>query len=270
MRRLYFTLLLLPILFSIPTKSQVLFKEAGARSSALGYTGVCTSNLWAQFNNQAGLANVRTIQCGISYTSRYQLKELGTKSIAIVAPIYNSCIGVSLSKTGDHIFNQTNLGLSIAKKLSGKLGLGIGFNYFSLNQSQNLGSVNKINFEGGLILDINRQLSLGLHMYNPKLKQNNQYTFKLPEIYKFGISYKINASLISYAEVKYHSDYNSSIHFGIEYINKYFIVRTGYSSNPDKLSFGLGILYKKISLNISNTLHNTLGHTPQLTLVYKF
>jgi hypothetical protein len=76
--------------------------------------------------------------------------------------------------------------------------------------------------------------------------------------------------------------YKPLIRAGIEYaIIEQFIVRIGYSTLPSTsgsqnfnisslYSFGMGLFLKKFEIDISSSIHQTLGWSPQVSLQYKF
>jgi hypothetical protein len=47
-------------------------------------------------------------------------------------------------------------------------------------------------------------------------------------------------------------------------------VRGGISTNPGIYSFGFGVDYKKLRVDFSSSVHNVLGYSPQISLIYTF
>lgn len=257
-------------LLSIESKATLPKNGLGARSSALGGSSITLTDFWSQFNNQAGLANNIGFSVGSSYENRYHLKSLSIKSFAFLIPVNNGTFGFNIIHFGDAMYNEINLGLAYGRKLSEHLSVGIQFDYFSIKQAYDYGSISKITFEGGFIYTVDEKIKIGGHLYNPQIKGNVDDVNILPEIYRLGFEYLIHKDLIGFFEVKSHSKLGSSMHLGMEYIYKSFVFRAGYASNPDQFSFGFGIQKKQFILDFSSGIHSVLGYTPQLSLVYNF
>jgi hypothetical protein len=262
--------LLYIILISLQLNAVIPSNGVGARSSSLGSFSITHCDFWSQFNNQAGLANINSIQAGISYQSKFMIKSLAIKSVGFIIPINKGSFGFNIVHWGNENYNKMNIGLAYGRKLSDNFSIGLKFNYYSLNQSQDLGSKGKVSFEGGFIYTIDNTIKLGVHLYNPFCKSTNNNELILPEIYQFGFEYLISKNLKGFFEISNHSELKTSIHLGIEYTLKIYSFRFGYSSWPDQLTFGFGINYKKFQLDMSNSMHSNLGNSPQISLIYIF
>jgi len=242
----------------------------GARSTALGNSSITLTDFWSQYNNQAGLANNSNFKIGSSYENRFLLKSLSIKTIGVLIPVVKGSFGLNIIHFGDPNYNEMNIGLGYGRKLSKNLSVGIQFDYFTVKQGNDYGSKSTITFEGGFIYTVDEKIKIGGHLYNPHFKSNTDNHAILPEIYRLGLEYLINKDLTAYFEAKNQSDLGSSLHFGIEYIYKSFVFRSGYASNPDQFTFGFGFHKKQLSLDFSSTIHSVLGYTPQLSLIYTF
>jgi hypothetical protein len=267
LQKLFFSL---TILLSFHLNAKTPGHGIGARSSAIGNFSITLSDFWSQFNNQAGLAEIYSFQAGISYQSRFMIKSLAQKTAGFIIPVNNGSFGINILHWGDKNYNKINIGLAYGRKFGHNLSVGLKFNYYSLNQSQNLGSKGKICFEGGFIYTIDNTIKIGGHFYNPFLKSTRNNELILPEIYRFGFEYLISKNVKGFFEISNHSEFDTSLHLGTEYTSNIYSFRIGYSSSPDQLTFGFGIHYKKFQLDMSNSMHSNLGNSPQISLIYVF
>ena len=242
----------------------------GGRSSALGNACITHSDFWAQFNNQAGLANNNKIRVGSYYENRFMTQALSVKTMGILIPVKKGSFGLNLTHFGESNYYEMNIGLAYGRKLSESLSVGLQFDYFSIHQGQDYGSKDKITFEGGFIYHVDEKIKIGGHLYNPLIKSKNDQDLELPEIYRLGLEYKISKDLNGFFEARNQSDYGSSLHFGLEYLFNCFSFRAGYASKPDIFTFGVGIEQKHFQLDFSSSLHSVLGYSPQVSLVYVF
>ncbi len=242
----------------------------GGPSSAMGNSSITLTDFWSQFNNQAGLAGNTSFALGTSYENRFLLKSLSIKSLGFLIPVNNGSFGFNIIHFGDANYNEINIGLAYGRKLSKDLSVGIQFDYFSIHQGYDYGSVTKLTFEGGFIYTVDEKIKIGGHIYNPLIKSKIDDIPILPEVYRLGLEYLISKDLTGFFEVKNQSDFGSSLHFGLEYTYKTFAFRAGYASSPAQFTFGLGIQKNQFILDFSSNLHPVLGYTPQLSLVYTF
>jgi len=58
---------------------------------------------------------------------------------------------------------------------------------------------------------------------------------------------------------------------GIEYrIIEKIYVRGGITSDPTLYTFGFGINFKKLKIDFASSMHQTLGYSPQISIIYTF
>ena len=243
----------------------------GGQSAALGYTGVCLSNIWSSMNNQAGLAHLNTITTGIYIENRFLIKSLNTKSLAFAVPTSSGTFAASIIQFGETDYNETSIGLSYGMKLSQKFSVGLQLFHFAINQTNELGSAGIFSFQGGFIFQHDESLKIAFHVFNPKFIVKDENKPQLDEIVKLGLQYQISENLNSYFEVINHSFWGKGLNTGIEYLGqKNLAFRLGYSSINQKLTFGLGLQLKKLIIDLASSMHDVLGYSPQISLTYEF
>lgn len=245
-------------------------KSIGSRSSALGNTSVTLQDFWSQFNNQAGLAQLKKFIIGFSYKNDYLLKSLSTKTIGTIIPVNVGSFGINMIYFGHSKYNEKNIGLAYGKKLNENICVGLQLDFFSIHQDIENGSTNQTTFEGGFIYKIDNKMKIGGHLYNPITKsKTNNYKY-LPQIYRLGLDYLIDKNFTGYIEFLNHSFTGFSLYSGFEYIQKQFALRIGFISNPEQLTFGFGFIKAHFSFDLSSKLNPVLGHSTQLSMIYTF
>jgi hypothetical protein len=119
---------------------------------------------------------------------------------------------------------------------------------------------------------VNENLTLAAHVFNPLmvkiLKENSE---RIPAIIRVGAVYSFDKNLLVSAEVEKDTEFDPVFKGGIEYrvVEKIF-VRGGFSTNPGLYSFGFGLNLKKLTIDFSSSVHQTLGYSPQISMIYQF
>ena len=249
---------------------EIIANNNGAESTALGGCGVTLNNVWSNLNNQAGLAQINNLTIGIGSKNNFGIKELSTHFALLALPVNGGVFGLNINYTGFELYNDTKIGLAFAKKLSDHFNVGIQIDYLSKHIAQSGNNSNKFTFEIGIQKKLMRNLILGAHVFNPiAVKLNPQEI--IPSVFKIGLCYNANSNVNVFAEGELESEQNGSIKMGVDYrIIKQLHLRTGFSTNPSKNSFGIGYNINKISIDIAINRHQILGYSPQLSLSSSF
>jgi len=262
---------LLFIIINICTSNLIAQNDAiGARSIAMGGFTTTLTDVWSTNNNQAGLGFNRSISGGIYYESRFLLKETGYKAGAFVLPVKTGALGLSVTSFGYELYSRTNVGLSYGQRFGQKFSVGVQLNYFNTKLSENYGQKNAFTASLGLMAKLNKELTIGVHVYNPTRSKLAEYNNeRIPTIMKLGLDYKFSEKVFVAVETEKDIEYDALIKAGIEYhIIDVLYLRGGVSSNPSLTSFGFGLLLKDFKLDIASSYHQTLGLTPSISIVY--
>ena len=122
-----------PLLFIlIFTFSKSLFGEStpkSAENNALAGCGTTLTNIWSNFNNQAGLAHIKDFTIGLGSENKFLVNELSTHIAAFAFPVNGGVFGLNVTYTGFELYNETKLGLAFGKKLSKNFNVGIQVDY---------------------------------------------------------------------------------------------------------------------------------------------
>ena len=134
----------------------------------------------------------------------------------------------------------------------------------------NLNNLHNFIFEIGIQKQLNRELVLGAHIFNPTTVKLNEEG-NIPSLFKIGLRYNANQKVSVFTEGHLENNQNGSLHLGVEYkIIKEISLRTGFSTNPTKNSFGVGYTLSKIEIDVSVNKHQDLGYSPQLSVSSRF
>jgi hypothetical protein len=244
----------------------------GARSAALGGASVALADFWSLQNNQAGLAWQQHLTAGAYYENRFLVKELSLKSAGAVLPVSYGVFGLKISHFGYEQFNESKVGLAYARKLSENFAVGVQLDYLHTAIGGDYGAHGAITFEVGLLAHIDDHLSLGAHVYNPIRAPIADYADeRIPAAFRLGAAYAFDNNLTLTAEAEKQSDFDVNLKMGIEYrLIPQLCVRGGIATNPALYSFGFGVLLGNLQIDISSSIHQVLGYSPQVGLIYHF
>ena len=93
----------------------------------------------------------------------------------------------------------------------------------------------------------------------------------VPTIFKFGAQYIFSPKVFIVAEAEKTSAQKINIKGGIEYNPSSLIyIRVGGASYPTQASFGVGVNYNGLKIDMSSAYHSVLGLSPQIGLSYAF
>jgi len=226
------------------------------------------ADVFSFVNNQAALAQVKSMGIGVYGERRFMLAENSSYALAAAFPTTKGNFGLSLNYSGFKNFNENKLGLAYARSLGSKLDVGIQFNYYGYRIPA-YGNASAINFEAGVIMHFSEKLSGGFHVYNPvggKLGKSGDE--KLASAYKFGIGYDATENFYISTEIIKEEDKDVNVTGGVQYhFKKQFFIRAGFVSETGSGFAGAGLLWKHLRLDVSGSYHPQLGISPGILLM---
>lgn len=249
-----------------------ILQPVGGRAAAMGGTAVATRGLWALQNNPAGMANLDQFSFGLYYENHWMLKETAFKSAALAVPVKFGCLGVSFNQFGSSKYSENKFGLAYAKDFGPYLQIGLQLDYLMLRIGNDYDKQSAVTFELGIQSQVTEKLRLGTYIFNPvhiALQQSiNQE--KLPIVFRFGAAYQFTKDFVGQCEIEKNTDYEGvSLRGGLEYeALKDFYLRAGVQTNPGLLSFGLGYEIRFARIDVAAQLHEILGNTIQVGMVF--
>ena len=242
--------------------------SAGAGEAGMGYVCIMKNGFWSSFHNQASLAYNNSFSFGINYENRFSIRELGTRSVGMIIPAGKASLGVVYSHFGYTDFKRDMTGLACGIKLSEKISAGIQVDYFSERASGEYGNNQSVTCEAGLLVTPSENIRIGVHLFNT-VPNSIRKTY-LPTTLRVGAGTDLNKLLFAGVEVEMSSGSKLIIRTGFEYeVAKKLWIRSGFSTNNNSFSFGLGYLVKIAQINLGFTTHEKLGVTSSVSLVFK-
>ncbi len=244
----------------------------GPRSAALGHASSTLYDVWSTHNNQGSIGFLRQAQVGAFCENRFFIKELTQSGFAAVVPIKKGTFGLCYSSLGYKLYRESQLSLSYGIKLSENISAGIAFDYLNTKIADIYGQANAFTGSFGVTAKLLPQLIVATHIYNPfRAKITNYNNEKIPTIFKVGAQYSFTKKVYLLAEAEKTSTQKVNVKVGIEYLPvKTVYIRAGGCSYPTLASFGLGVNYKGLKIDLSSMYHSILGLSPQIGLSYAF
>jgi hypothetical protein len=242
--------------------------QAGAGEAGMGYACVMKEGFWSSFHNQALLAYNNAFLFGLNYDNRFGIKELGTRTAALLIPAGKASVGAAYSHFGYTDFKRDVAGLSCGLKLSEKIAAGVQIDYFSERTSGEYDKNQCITFETGLIVTASDNIKIGVHIFNPvpnSLRKNNQ-----PFSLSVGAGIDLSKILFAGVEAEMSSGSNLIIKTGFEYeAVKNFWLRAGFSTKNNSFCFGTGYQFGIVKIDLGFATHEQLGVTSSASLIFK-
>ena len=247
----------------------------GAKALSMAGTSVAVIDFWSVYNNAALMPFHSPKGIGLHYDNRFLLKETSCIGIGAQCSLdESSALGLYAKHYGYRNYTEWNVGLAYAKAFAEVFSFGLQCDYlFHAFGDKHYGSRHGFTFEMGMYGKINKELSLGFHIYNParlKMGGKNQAAYTLPLIFRFGFCYSFTHCLLS-CEMEKDWDTPSLFRMGISYeANKTFYIRGGLSLPTFSVSVGVGLVYNHLILDVASSYHGILGYSPQLSIMYTF
>jgi hypothetical protein len=242
--------------------------SAGAGEAGTGYVCVMKSGFWSSFHNQAMLAFNRSVSTGINYENRFNINELGTRSVGLIIPSGKASLGALYSHFGYSDFVRQSAGLACGMSLNKKIAAGLQIDCFSERTTSEYNSKQAITFEAGMVITPSENVNLGIHLFNPV--PNSIRKNYLPSSLRIGAGVNLSRILFAGAEAEMNTGNNLIFRTGFEYETaKRMWLRGGFCTENTSFSFGLGYLIEFVKIDIGFISHEKLGVTSSASLIFK-
>jgi hypothetical protein len=265
----FFAVVLLLFTFNI-AKAGLPEEKPGSRAAGLAYSTVSLTDGWALFHNQGGIGFYESIWIGAHHENRFLTPELSFSAIGALLPVKYGTFGLSIKRLGFSQFNQTKIGLAYGMKLAPNFSAGVQLNAHYVYFAGVYGSTAAITAEGGFIYSPNDRLNIGFHILNPTRTILVEKE-RIPTLFNLGLSYQLSEMVVVTSGVEKNIDTKFDFKAGVEFEPiKNLAFRTGVSSNPSLLSFGLGYKVNAFQMDFAFSRHEMLGYTPHFSVSYIF
>lgn len=219
------------------------------------------------------MALIKKFSAGINYEERFGMSPLSTKSVAVLYPSRLGVLGVGMDYFGYSLYHEMKFGLAYARNITPNLRAGLKLDFFQTAFGDHYGSDDNVTFELGLQYDLVKGLTLGAYVFNPiPESKSKEVYFRLPLIYRVGMAYRFSKNLLVTVETEKNSDLSFfQVRAGVEYaiLDRYFF-RMGLGTRQEVFTTGFGYKMKGLSFDLAAVVHETLGISPQVSLIYSF
>jgi long-subunit fatty acid transport protein len=278
------------------SSAQFLKMGAGARAAGMGDAFTAIDNdATAAYWNPAGLASMESAQISVSHNSALVDTQYQTINAAIpvaknvmAASIYRMDHGsiegynVDNEKTGSFDAGSLAVGLTLSRKLSDNLLVGVSGKYVS----ESIESESAATFAGdvGVILKerLFNRFNFGFSMQNLGGKMTFvQEAESLPRTLRAGASTTFLAGkLLMSADIVKPNDRGASLHMGAEYkVNSLLNLRGGYQTVTGQefdvdgltnVTGGLGLNLNQLTFDYAFVPFGELGSMHRVSLLFRF
>ncbi len=237
----------------------------GPRAMATGSSGLLHADYWSLRNNPGALGRVDKSGASACFENRYNLQALNQIAFGSAFVTKNmGTFGLSALRFGSGLFNQTRAGLGWAKAF-GLASLGLEAQWYQVAAADFPARHHFLLNFGGLAY-LTPKIHFAASVSN--ILQSRASDFqdeKLPTLARAGISFLPNKKVKLLAEVQKDLDFDAVYKFGIEYeVTEKLWLRTGFSSQTEQASGGLGFEWRNLMLDYATARHPLLGWTHSL------
>ncbi len=252
-------------------EAQVVRQPLSVRYAGLGAYSKNFKDVFSGTNNQAAFAQLKSGGFGVYGERRFLLEELNQFSAVVALPTSSGTFALQGDYFGFSAFNENQLGLAYARKITNQIDVGVKFNYHNV-QVAGYGNASAINFEAGTIFHLTERLHTGVHVYNPmssKLGKNSNE--KLASIYKVGLGYEPSNRVFLSTEIVKQEDQPVNVNAGLQYnLQEKLFLRAGISTLTNNSYVGVGLQLGVVRVDVNTAYHPQLGFTPGLLLLFNF
>jgi hypothetical protein len=253
----------------LPSLAQTdpLTQAHGARSQGMGNVRVHLPDSWTYFNNIGVLDRVEKSEISVGYDHRFGINELTTLDLALAWKKDFGTFGFGISRFGGKLYNQHLLGAGFSNTL-GIVSFGVKAEWHQ-TQIEGFGTGNSFVFSLGGLAELSPQFFMGAQISNLNRAKLSQTTDqRLPTGIQMGISYLPVKGVRLNAEMEKDIEINPVFKAGVEYqLRDWIFMRTGISSNPGRITFGLGLKKDRFGFDYAYGQNTALGRTHHLSLI---
>jgi len=241
-----------------------------ATSQGKGGTSVATPAVWSSFSNQGALGYYDRKTITVHQENRFTIKELNVSGLAVALPTRPGTIAVAFSRYGYKSFSESRAILAIGRRFWPSFAAGVAIGLHHLRIGEGYGNASATTVEAGILYSPTQRLAVGVHLFNPTMEKVGHAPGRsLPAGITAGLDYRLPQGVLTSVSATQRNDTDTEINLGVEAtLSKEVKLRAGYSSQPDKLSFGVGYEYHTFSLDLAIATNNPLGVSGYVSVAY--
>lgn len=244
----------------------------GSRLTAMGNNGTAVTDLWGVEANPATISNIKLPMVQLNYQKHFFANELSNQALGFVFPIKRLLLGLNLQRYGIQEYQNTKVGLVIAKQFGERFSIGVRTNYHQLKIT-NYGAISGISIDLGALYQLTDELYFGFYFNNLAQKQypTKAINAVIPTTIYGGIAYQASSNFLIATTISKNLNAPFNVATGIDYqLVKAMSLRSGLSLNPFKHFAGIGFKELKFLADFTITKHPGFGYSPQISIGYDF
>ncbi len=269
-KKIYF--LSLYVLLSVGCMSQFAFPAVGGRAGAMGGVSVALTDFWSAVDNVAALQDVGGPAVGAALKQTFMMDRLSYKTVAFSVPVSKvGAFAMRYTHFGKAIYSEQRLSAAYSQRLGSHVAVGAELCYLYCGTNDiYYNNYHRITFAVASQMYITPDFTIGFHVFNPfAVALNANYNLPIPSVVRLGMAYSITPDLMASVELEKNIYMRCSIRSGLEYIFlNSFYARLGFSTAPLIYTFGVGVERGRWSADIGTQVHNALGVSPMLSVMY--
>lgn len=227
------------------------------------------STVLSPAGNIAALASIPEFSAGIFGERRFSLMETSFYYSLITLPTASGNFGFSARYFGYSQYNESEIGIHYARKLTNQVDIGAGFHYYQL-RIPSYGRAGAYPVQLGAIFHISEMLHCGIQLYNPfNSKIGRRPENRLASAYSSGVGYEWSQQVFTSLSIVKEEGKKAAVQLSIQYKPLPVLTSSaGYVSTSDQFYFAIGYIWLSWRLDISTSFHPYLGLSSGLLLSY--
>ncbi len=263
---------IVPVFFLLlcsPCSSQEIFRGTEALSLGGNYTILTVP---APGANQAILGLQEQGSLSISAWQPFIIPGIQVAGLNAVFRLAPGYLGLALNSWGIKAYHRSALWLAYGMRLGQNLCAGIGFRTDLVSANGELAYQWRVSVSGGLIWQIDKSLTAGLHLSDPlSVARFNTPLVNLPSTLGLGLTYVLTPGLHLFFQYSYSGQTGSRLSIGSSWqVNESIVLQAGWSANPLTPAFGAGFSLQAWKIRFALPWVTGRGISPSVTLTRTF
>ncbi len=264
---------LMAFLFFTKSGAQFVFLESDVPSMGLAGIQSLYNNHWSGSLNPASLADIERISFSAGYLNYYRIAELGTGTFHATLPVKNGTFGCGFMTMGYSVFRQYMTTMAYAMRLGKHVNAGVGIHYLAVRQPNGYSDLNAWIPSMGIQVKTFKNLIAGAFIFNPAGQDYRPSGFmQIPRFIATGLGYQLGEEVFLCLEIEKWETEPAAVSGGMELsVYKSILFRFGMKkASMLQYSFGTGITFRNILIDLSVWHHPVLGISPSMAITYAF
>ncbi len=241
----------------------------GPADAGMGGTYTLSTGVWPALANPAGLYTVEQLSAGAQHVNLYGLAGLSGQTLVIAGSLKKNRFGLHTQHFGNSRYRYTQTGFSFSRPLYPAWHAGIRLLLYRLHVPE-YGIMTLPAAEAGFRYRIRNKQHIAFQVANPNASGKET---ALRELMPVRISLGYGAEVSEQVDFRFQAEKANGTPFhlrsGFSYrMYRQLEIRAGMSLPDPRLSFGIGIYFRKFRIDTASTYHGLLGHHTQIALSY--